>query len=57
MLYRSQSRTLTSTASLAPLFVNAIAGVGNSTTTYNGRVKFGAAGTVGSYLRWKCQGT
>jgi hypothetical protein len=45
----TQSRTLTSTSSLAPLFVNAIAATGNTTTTYNGVVSFGSAGTVSSY--------
>src|ERR1035437_3264638 len=41
----TQSRTLTSTSSQAPLFVNAIAATGDSTTTYNGVVSFGNAGT------------
>lgn len=45
----TQSRTLTSTSSQAPLFVNAIAAVGNTTSTYNGLVTFGNAGTVDSY--------
>ncbi len=45
----TQSRTLTSTSSQAPLFVNAIAAVGNTATSYNGLVTFGSAGTVDSY--------
>src|ERR1035437_4940546 len=45
----TQSRTLTSTSAQAPLFVNAIAATGDSTTTYNGVVSFGSAGTVDSY--------
>ncbi len=45
----TQSRTLTSTATQAPLFTNAIAAVGNTTSTYNGVVSFGAAGTIDSY--------
>jgi hypothetical protein len=45
----TQSRTLTSTSSPAPLFVNAIAAVGNTTSTYKGLVTFGNAGTIDSY--------
>lgn len=45
----TQSRTLSSTSSQAPLFVNAIAAVGNTSTDYNGRVRFRSAGTVDSY--------
>ena len=45
----TQTRTLTATSSQASLFVNAIAGVGNSTTSYNGRVRFKTGGTVDSY--------
>ncbi len=45
----TQSRTLTSTSTQAPLFVNAIAAVGNTSTTYTGRVRFKSAGSVDSY--------